>query len=214
MIRMAQLVAVVVGLVSGAGTISGLEQAESTGPSASHSERAFARKLNIPGVANFGEVTGQLYRGGQPTDEGFKELAGRGVGIVINLRGGGEHEREQVTKLGMQYVSIPWHCFSPQDERFAEFLRVLRDRPDKKVFVHCRLGVDRTGMMVASYRMAKQGWSASEAAREMAAFGFSSVHRMICPGLASYEAKFPDEFRTSPAFAGVRSSDRSSPSSK
>lgn len=203
------LAVVVVGLVAREGTISGLQAAESGGASVRHADRAFARKLSLPGVPNFGEVTGQLYRGGQPTEEGFQQLAERGVGMVVNLREGGEGERRQVTKLGMQYVSIPWHCFNPQDQRFAEFLRVLRDHPDTRVFVHCRLGVDRTGMMIASYRMGEQGWSASEAAEEMAAFGFSSVHRMICPGLASYEARFPNEFTSSPAFADVRPSDHS-----
>ena len=137
-------------------------------------------------------------------------LAERGVGIVIDLRGGGERERVRVTRLGMQYVAIPWHCFNPRDQQFALFLRVLRDNPDKKVFVHCRLGVDRTGMMVASYRMGEQGWSASEAAKEMVAFGFSSLHRMMCPALSSYEAKFPWNFQTNPVFEGLRPADHSS----
>jgi tyrosine-protein phosphatase SIW14 len=201
-----QPVVVAVVLLTGLGSMSGLQQAESSRVSPSPANKSIARKLNLRGVPNFGEVTDQLYRGGQPTDEGLRLLAERGVGVVIDLRGGGEHEREQVTKLGMQYLSIPWHCYSPQDRQFAEFLRVLREHPNQKVFVHCRLGVDRTGMMIASYRMAEQGWSASEAAHEMAAFGFSPVHHMMCPGLASYESKFPTVIKTNPAFEGFSAS--------
>ena len=183
-------------------------QAPSDG-AAAQADHPFAKKVTLAGVPNFGEVTDRLYRGGQPTAQGFKELAGRGVGVVIDLRGD-EGERAQVTKLGMQYVAIPWHCFNPQNERFAQFLRVIRENPDKKIFVHCRLGVDRTGMMIASYRMGEQGWNPGEAAREMAAFGFSSMHHMICPGLATYEANFPRQLQTSPAFEGLRPSDHSS----
>lgn len=78
---------------------------------------------------------------------------------------------------------------------------LLRKNPDKKVFVHCRLGDDRTAMMIASYRMSQQGWSAEKAKSEMEKFGFSFAHRdLICPGLSSYEEKFPQHFYTSPAF--------------
>lgn len=208
--RQLRVLAVGGALVASTGVISGFQPTDGGENSAAHAERALGRRLSLRGVPNFGEVTSQLYRGGQPTVEGFKGLAERGVGIVIDLRGGGERERVRVTKLGMQYVAIPWHCFNPRDQQFALFLRVLRDNPDKKVFVHCRLGVDRTGMMVASYRMGEQGWSASEAAKEMVAFGFSSLHRMMCPALSSYEAKFPWNFQTNPVFEGLRPADHSS----
>jgi hypothetical protein len=82
---------------------------------------------------------------------------------------------------------------------------LLRKNPGKKIFVHCRLGDDRTGMMIASYRMAQEGWSAEKAEKEMEKFGFSFTHRrLICPGLSSYEEKFPQRFKTSPAFRDLR----------
>ena len=81
---------------------------------------------------------------------------------------------------------------------------MLRDNPNKKVFVHCRLGDDRTGMMIAAYRMA-EGWRANDAMREMQAFGFSRAHRLICPRLAGYEHSFPKRLKNDPAFEGVRS---------
>ena len=68
---------------------------------------------------------------------------------------------------------------------FAQFLTLLRKNPGKKIFVHSRLGDDRTGMMIASYRMAQEGWSAEKAEKEMEKFGFSFTHRrLICPGLS------------------------------
>jgi protein tyrosine phosphatase (PTP) superfamily phosphohydrolase (DUF442 family) len=191
---------------AGTGAISGGQEARSDVGPVTRADPPIARKVDLKGVSNFGEVSGQLYRGAQPTAHGFEELAHRGVGIVIDLRGDDKVERDVVTKLGMHYVAIPWHCYAPKDEKVAKFLSVLRDHPDKKVFVHCRLGIDRTGLMVASYRMAEQGWSAEQAEREMMAFGFNSAHRMICPGLSSYEEKFPSRFASGAAFEELRPS--------
>ena len=171
-------------------------------------ERTIARKLAVEGVPNLGEVTPTLFRGAQPTRQGFQKLAEMGITIVVDLRERGrDSERKQVTKLGMRFVEMPWMCFHPKDTDMAQFLRLLRDNRGKKVFVHCQTGDDRTGMMVAAYRMAEQGWTAEEAMKEMEAYGFTSSHHLICPGLSSYEAQFPKRFRTSPAFRDLRASD-------
>lgn len=111
-------------------------------------------RKNLP---NFGEATTTLYRGGQPSESGFRILAKMGINIVVDLRGSRDSERKIVTHLGMQYVALPWHCPFPKDQIFAQFLILLRDKPSKKIFVHCRLGDDRTGMMIASYRMVQEG---------------------------------------------------------
>jgi tyrosine-protein phosphatase SIW14 len=171
---------------------------------ANASDRSIARRLTLVGVPNAGEVTPKLYRGAQPTAEGFKTLASMGVNIVVDLRGLDKKELEQVNKLGMEYVAIPWHCPFPRDEAFAQFLELIQKNPRKKVFVHCRLGDDRAGMTIAAYRMAEQGWTAPEAMKEMQAYGFSQSHHFICPGLSSYEASFPRRFGTSPAFRELR----------
>ena len=167
-------------------------------------------RLRLKGVPNFGQVTPKLYRGGQPSKQGFENLAKQGIDIVVDVRGSGEGERKEVTKLGMQYVPIPWHCYNKRDAVFARFLMLLRENPDKKVFVHCHLGEDRTGMMIAAYRMAEEGWTAAEARNEMEKFGFAGWHHLTCPGLASYEAHFPLWFQTSPAFQILRDSPRTS----
>jgi len=171
----------------------------------SAADRSPAHRLTLKGVANAAEVTPRLYRGAQPTAQGFETLAKQGINIVVDLRGSRESERERVNKLGMQYVSIPWHCPFPHDDVFARFLSLLRQNPTRKVFVHCRLGDDRAGMTIAAYRMAEQGWTAKDAMKEMEAYGFSSSHHLICPGLSSYEASFPRRFETDPVFSNLRS---------
>jgi protein tyrosine phosphatase (PTP) superfamily phosphohydrolase (DUF442 family) len=182
-----------------------LAQAQSKEPVAC-GETAFSTPLHEPlkGVPDFVEVTPRFYRGGQPSRTGFENLRKLGVKVVVDLRGNRESERKEVNRLGMKYVAIPWHCPFPHDATFARFLTLMLANSRHKVFVHCRLGDDRVGMMVAAYRMAEQGWSAEQAMQEMKASGFTRFHHVLCPGLASYERHFPEHYRTSPAFAALR----------
>ena len=135
---------------------------------AEQSSTTQSMRHNLP---DFGQ-TPNLYRGAQPGKEGFRMLANMGINIVVDLCGDRDSERKVVTSLGMQYVSMYWFCWSPKDEIFAQFLTLLRKNPGKKVFVHCRVGDDRTGMMIAIYRMAEEGWSAEKAEKEMEKFRF------------------------------------------
>ena len=172
-----------------------------TGQTPKHPERKIATLLPGKGIPKFGEVTPHLYRGGQPTERGFEVLKKMGVHIVVDMRSGNrDAEKDLVTKLGMQYVHISWHCPFPTDKPFAQFLKLVEDNRDQKIFVHCRLGDDRTGMAVAAFRMAEQGWSADEAMNEMHDFGFSGAHHLICPSLAVYEKSFPERLKKSEAF--------------
>jgi tyrosine-protein phosphatase SIW14 len=166
--------------------------------------RNFGHKRKIKGIGNFGEVTPTLFRGGQPNVQGFDALAKMGVDIVVDARGErAKSEGKVVQRLGMHYVALPWHCPFPHDETFVRFLKLVKENPHKKIFVHCRLGDDRTGMMIAAYRMAAEGWSADEALREMQIFGFSRAHHFICPSLAPYEQAFPRHLQSNPAFEGL-----------
>jgi tyrosine-protein phosphatase SIW14 len=187
------------------GVTAGLSQ--TTAPateSKSPQTRVFGHRLQEKGVPNFGEVTPTLYRGGLLNTAGLKTLAKMGITVVVDTHANDESEEKTVRSLGMTYVAIPWHCPWPKDEVFVKFLKVLHENRGKKVFVHCRLGDDRTGMMVAAYRMADEGWTADEAMNEMRTFGFTRAHHLICPGLARYEKHFPERLKENAAFKGVR----------
>jgi Tyrosine phosphatase family len=174
-------------------------------PSRQSTETRIAKKL----IPHFAEVTPTLYRGAQPTEAGFEELAKMGVQIVVDLRGIREKERKELAPLGIQYVPMPWQCSFPKDQIFADFITLIRTNPGKKIFVHCRVGDDRTGMMIAAYRMVEEGWSAQRAKEEMVHFGFSYIHRhLICLRLADYEEEFPMRFATEPVFEKLRATSR------
>ena len=169
------------------------------------SQSAHAQKLKIAGIPNAGKVTDFLYRGAQPKAPGFAELKKLGITTVVDLRGAsGETEREgqEVEALGMRFVPIPSSGWSPpSDEHVAQFLSLIRANPGAKIFVHCRLGEDRTGVFIAAYRIAAQHWTADEAINELYSFGF---HGFWHPGMRSYVREFPARFASAPAFAPLR----------
>jgi protein tyrosine/serine phosphatase len=186
-------------LLSSSSISAGPHQGDNS--TSSLSKHSIGTRQKAAGIDGFAEVTPRLYRGGQPDLKAIETLKKMGIDIVVNMRGGrNRYEEAEVKMLGMQYFSISWHCPFPRDKPFARFLKLIEDNPGKKVFVHCRLGDDRTGMAVAAYRMAEQGWSAEEAMNEMKAFGFTRTHHWICPGLAPYERRFPKRLKTAPAF--------------
>lgn len=135
-----------------------------------------AKKLSVSGLPNFGQVTESLYRGGQPASVGLAKLREFGIDIIVNFRnepGKIEAERQRVERLGMRYVSIPWRGKDdPDDRQVAAFLRLLRENAGKRVFVHCQRGSERTGVMVAAFRILEQGWTPTQALQEMETFGF------------------------------------------
>src|SRR5689334_22831096 len=90
---------------------------------------ASSQNQNLP---NFQKVDDQVYRGAQPSDSGFKDLAKLGIKTVIDLREIGEHsqadEQKVVTDLGMRYVSIPMHGMStPKDDQVAAVQAIFND---------------------------------------------------------------------------------------
>lgn len=138
----------------------------------------------VAGVPNFHQVNDHLYRGGQPSGEGFRNLASLGVKTVIDLRNIGEHSQEQeqswIESNGMRYISVPLGEFSaPHDADISRTLAFLDDPSDGPVFVHCRRGADRTGTIIACYRIAHDHWENRKALEEARGYGMSRLERAM-----------------------------------
>jgi len=133
---------------------------------------------DIPGLPNFARVSSTLYRGAQPTAEGFRRLREMGVKTVVSLRSM-HSDRELLDGTGMQYVRIHCEAWDPDSDEYAEFLKVALAPANQPVFVHCMQGVDRTGVAVASYRMVEQGWTADAAIAELDRFGHNEVFTKV-----------------------------------
>lgn len=165
------------------------------------------QKIVVPGIHNAGKVSDNVFRGAQPNLQSFALLKQLGVTTIVNLRsesaGKVERERRQAAAQGMRYVYIPIGGFSnPTDEQLAAFFNVLRETPAPIVFVHCEFGRDRTGVVVAAYRIAFQNWTADQALTEMLAFGFN---RTFHPGMSTYVRALPMRLHSDPVLrAAVR----------
>lgn len=148
---------------------------------------------NVTGINNFALVDDGLYRGGQPTYDGIKDLKAKGVRTVIDLRDDRVlSERKWVEDQGMAYVNIGCDASRVEPAKIERFLREM-DAAQKPVFVHCYHGRDRTGLAVAVYRMVVQKWPRKAALQELYAHGY---HWAAFPGIARYLQTFdPGQFK-------------------
>jgi tyrosine-protein phosphatase SIW14 len=166
---------------------------------------ALAQKIALVGVPNAGKINDFLLRGAQPSSQGLAELKKLGVTTVVNLRGWGhevESERKRAESLGFRYFNIPVSGWSPPtNEQVAQFLVLLRSSPGQKIFVDCKYGEDRSGVMTAAYRIAENSWTAEQAIQEMDFFGF---HYHWHPSMLSFVRKFPVNYASDPAYAVLR----------
>jgi tyrosine-protein phosphatase SIW14 len=132
-------------------------------------------------VHNFAEVNDHLYRGGVPSNIGLEELAAMHVSMIIDLREPGEgtdSEKQEVRILGMKYINVPFRPFSaPSQQQMDSVLSLLLHNDSERIFVHCRRGKDRTGTVIACYRIQHDGWDKRAALQEAVKHGMSFTER-------------------------------------
>lgn len=137
--------------------------------------RSSEHLYNLPGLANVGRVAPGVYRGAEPGKDGYATLKALGIRTVIDMRTS-ESEKQQVEAAGMKAVAIPIEMSrNGLQEKVDRVVALMADPANQPVYVHCRHGQDRTGIVVAAYRMKHQGWSLADAEAEMQAFGFNDV---------------------------------------
>jgi tyrosine-protein phosphatase SIW14 len=141
-------------------------------------------------VRNFAEVSDHLYRGGQPTQRGLEELAALHVDLVIDLREPSQDvtlEQQMVEALKMKFINIPFSGYgAPSNDQMQRVLWLLVNGDSKRIFVHCWRGKDRTGTVVACYRIQHDGWDNRRALAEAHKYGMSVTER----GMRSYILHF------------------------
>lgn len=153
---------------------------------------ARATALSNVDIKNFGQVNHNYYRGGEPDDDDYADLAALGIRTLVDLRGddGDGKEKLLVGRAGMNYVHIPMSTRkTPSAATVEEFLRVVSDPANQPVYVHCVEGRHRTGVMTAVYRMARDGWTADQAFNEMRQyhFGPAFLHATLKKFVYEYE---------------------------
>jgi protein tyrosine phosphatase (PTP) superfamily phosphohydrolase (DUF442 family) len=174
---------------------------------------AHGEKLRIAGIHNAGKINDVLYRGAQPREQGLPELKKLGITTIVDLRGEDaekiQWERLHAESFGMRFVNIPVSGWAPPtDEQVVQFLSLFRGDSPQKIFVHCRFGDDRTGVFVATYRMAFEKWTADQAMKEMYFFGFNGFWH---PAMKSFVREFPAQLNSEPALTSLAKTTPSQP---
>jgi protein tyrosine/serine phosphatase len=95
---------------------------------------------------------------------------------------------------GLVYTNIPMRGLGrPGDDQVIKVLALIETLPSP-VFIHCQHGCDRTGTVIACYRIQHDGWLNELALREAETYGISHFER----GMRSYILKFPKPAKKSP----------------
>lgn len=113
---------------------------------------------------NFHQVDSELYRSGQPKGKDYTALKQLGIKSVINLRE--KRMSEKAEDFGLHYIHIPLETDQVTAADIVKVMKAIHEAP-KPILIHCRRGSDRTGCMVAAYRIVFNNWNKEAALSEM-----------------------------------------------
>ncbi len=151
-------------LAAAAVTVLPARYTRSSPPETGAKPPANATRCDLPGVQNLYRVNDSLYRSGQPTPQGFANLWKLGVRTVFNMR---EYHKDtrKARHTPLQLLQYPIAAGDVEAKDVEASLRMILSAP-KPVLVHCWHGSDRTGIVVAAWRILFEGWSVEEAEAE------------------------------------------------
>jgi protein tyrosine/serine phosphatase len=141
------------------------------------------------GIGNFGKVGDSLFRGAQPDGAGIQSLKRLGVKLIINLRQTNDvwqGEAANAWANGIDYTNVPLKGLGRPTKEEIQTILSLIESSSGAVFVHCQHGCDRTGTVVACYRMHHDHWTSVEAMKEASQYGISRFER----GMKKFVAEF------------------------
>ncbi len=138
-------------------------------------------------LPNFHRVHSYLFRGGAPRMGGLMRLKELGVKTIIDLRVNPmlvAAESQTACQLGIKYINLPTGNYIPPVSHQQVFFQVLeqsaQNPAEGPVFVHCAHGSDRTGFVVALWRVNHDHWSVGQSIQEMFRYGFQ-IHKLHLP---------------------------------
>ena len=136
-------------------------------------ERNHASLSNVT-IKNFGQMDDRFFRGAQPKEGDYQQLAALGIKTIIDLRDDPEsYEQRDAEALGMKYVNIPMSDKEyPAAAKIEQFLKLVDDPSTGKFYVHCAGGRHRTGVMGAVYRFNHYNWNYDQVYAEMKKYDF------------------------------------------
>lgn len=205
------LSAAILPIVLSASTLFGLSPAHSS-TSALQTLKSTAT-IQITAIDNFSVVSPEVYRGGRPVTElAFQELQALGIKTVINLQGGdignstfgwiagllepGEapswiaYEKKEIEARGIKFVNVPINSLAAIDPAqgygLGRAIALMMDAKNQPVYVHCEHGIDRTGLLIALYRVYVESWKSQDAYDEMVDMGHGAFRQLFTGDMSRF----------------------------
>lgn len=125
----------------------------------------WAKKVEGLSFRNLYMLNDSIFRSEQPDSLEFVQLYNYGIRSILNLR---DHhtDREGAKSVPLTLYDVAMNAKAFTDEEIVKALKVL-DKSPKPVLVHCKQGSDRTGVVLAMYRIIFQGWTKAQALDEL-----------------------------------------------
>ena len=126
---------------------------------------------------DFYEVSPGIFRGGRLDQAGVERLATLGVKTIVNLENDDQaiaNEKAWAAASQIVQVSTPMSGqWAPSNRQVNTILATLADHTKYPIYIHCKKGMDRTGVIVALHRVVNEGWTPARAELERDKIGFN-----------------------------------------
>ena len=141
--------------------------------------KAWAQRVPSATLQNLYKVDDDTYRSEQPTRRGFEEIRDKGIKTIIDLRFG-HSDAALIEGLDLVLIHVGMTAWDFSEDDIVRALKAIESAP-KPVLVHCQYGSDRTGVVMAMYRIVYLNWPKEEALAEMkeGGFGFHWIYLNI-----------------------------------
>ncbi len=138
--------------------------------------RITAEKNQCNEFTNLYKLNDSIYRSEQPDSLDIKLLKELGIRSILNLRRFHSDTTFMGSRDDFYFYHVKMYAFSFSNKQIAEAMSVLIEAP-KPILIHCKHGSDRTGVVVAMYRILFEQWTKKEAIKELKTkdFGFHGV---------------------------------------
>lgn len=129
--------------------------------------------------ANLYQVDNFLFRSEQLRAADVPLIKANNINAIVSLRFFDQDEDQEelaevVEDANVTLYNQPlksWHVTPKEIAQILQQIKALQAQ-NQRVLVHCYHGADRTGLIIAMYRIIDQGWSIGAAKQEMTAGGY------------------------------------------
>ena len=130
----------------------------------------WAKKITDTKFTNLYKVNDSIYRCEQPDSLTIKIIESLGIKSILNLRLN-YTDKDVIDGLPLNLYNVEMIPYNFSDNEIVRAMRILEYAP-KPIIVHCWYGSDRTGVVIAMYRIIYQNWTKEDAILEMEEGGY------------------------------------------